>query len=469
MIPALLRKLSLCLMVMCVCIAAQAQDARFNPKQYEELVGVSPDYIGTGDINGDGLTDIAIATRHFGSSPNDRQIYIWLQGTGGQLQPKINFPYPQQDDATSLCVADLYKNNKSELILGTSKHIYIYEWKNNGLQLTDSFAAFAMGADGITTGDFDSDSLTDIGVCYWGGGRLTVIYQNGEQGAPWDVHHYNSPTQPTGGWGNVAAGRFGPLMQDALVYVNKQGVVPVNVLTFDTLRQLQNKYDLQAPVGGGFHYAQTAAIVKKDSGPGELWLVYGTWPGNDIAIWRGLQTLPDSNFVTFGSPESLQSANLDCDPGDETVEVNAGWSQITVRSDDSIGYKHPLGSHVQADGVSLGDINNDGKKDICIAGGVGYAALIIFYNITSPCWPASIPATSLQEVKVFPNPAATAVTISGIDNATVEAYDMQGRLAYRCASSLQTTIDVAAWPQGIYTLKLTTHDGQSAVRKLVKY
>ena len=70
------------------------------------------------------------------------------------------------------------------------------------------------------------------------------------------------------------------------------------------------------------------------------------------------------------------------------------------------------------------------------------------------------------EIKIYPNPAVSIVNVEGGEISKVVAADNSGRTVILPHSSSQ--VDVNALESGIYTLHITTTDGKTAVRRLVK-
>lgn len=70
------------------------------------------------------------------------------------------------------------------------------------------------------------------------------------------------------------------------------------------------------------------------------------------------------------------------------------------------------------------------------------------------------------EIRIYPNPAVSIVNVEGGEISKVVAADNSGRTVVLPHSSSQ--VDVNALDSGIYTLHITTTDGKTAVRRLVK-
>ena len=453
------------IVLVALCNSAKAQHATFASWVIDSTTS-NLEVVTTADINGDGLLDVVGAT-----TISDYSIYIWFQKPNGTIDKPLKFPHISQGRASTITAEDLNKDGLPEIILcvgnyNVGNHVTVYSWINNTLVLEDSIQTHTKYlASGVVTGDFDTDGLIDIGVSHWGGDRITILFRNKENNPKWDIRDY---TTPTNGFGHAVAGKFGTLQQTAFIHINGQHSNPVTILTFDTLRNIQNKYDLQLPSSNS---GRAVAIVKKGPGkPAELWVSYGgNKPDSRISIWRGLQTLPDSTFVTYDLPEALESANLDCDIDDEPVVLHGGWQRATVYTDSADAHSIFTPSHYNPDGLALGDINNDDFIDICIANSGYPRGLVILYNTTArPCWPADIQqiGTTKKELSIFPNPAKKTTTIRYRSQGKLIVRNIIGGKVFSSHFENEININTENWPKGIYTVTLQGSDSQLIIRKL---
>lgn len=470
-----MKKLLLILFMLPV-LSLQAQQARFDSPPVKFSTGSNFEFVATGDINGDGLNDIAGATTSYFDPNNDYSIFLWLQNSNGvALQPLI-LHYPHNPGvAGCFAVCDIYKDGSAEILVGVDGTTYIYAWDNGSLKMTDSLYTHTASQDGITCADFDGDGLTDIGISHWNGDRITVIYQNAEHGTKWDIRHYLVPTTARG---HVIAGKFGSLSQNALIYVSggsspSGGSAPLIVMTFDQTRSMSNKYDLYIPPTS-YYDPHSAALRKTTSGNNELWLVYGgNSPNSKTAIWRGLQSSPDTIITIYDIPEAIQAANLDCDNDDEIAIIHGGWQKMTVFTDTKDMYNIFTPSHYKQESLALGDVNNDKRIDVCIANGITPGGLYILYNTTPPCWPSTIPTQKTEAISVivYPNPSSGTFQISfsntNYKNAAATVYDVTGRMVLsKQITSASETISMSNAAKGIYTLRIVT-ENEAVTKRII--
>lgn len=459
-----------------------AQHVRFNPIPNQFPTGSQLDFVDIGDINGDGLNDIAGATTynfHTSNSINNYSIVVWLQGTNGQMQQPLFFKHPYPGTVNCFAVKDLGKSSSksgignAEIVLGlihsNYQDVYIYSWDGNTLIATDSFETSNKDApDAVTTGDFDNDGLTDIAVSH-ARDSLTVIFQNSNNPV-WDVKKYPLFSNGTG---HAISGHIGGIPKTALVILE---ITPISVLYFDSNRSLLNTHSLILPADQNGYVPSSifgGAIVNKGgNNNNELWITYSSSnPLYQLAIWRNLQQLPDSIFRIFGSPEGIASSNLDCDDGDEPVILEITTQQLSVFTDSIFHYKtrvNFVSTHDQ-EAIGLGDINNDGFADMCHVRESKSGDLQVFYNITPPCkWPANISETKVVvgKIDIYPNPASAETTIAYNGTGELRVYNIQGSIVTKSQFDKRSVLNTSGWPAGLYII--TLHTGSSIIsEKLV--
>ena len=79
----------------------------------------------------------------------------------------------------------------------------------------------------------------------------------------------------------------------------------------------------------------------------------------------------------------------------------------------------------------------------------------------------------LKNIKIFPNPAKDAISISNIQNIdfkTIAIYNVLGRLVMKLRTEKNVSkfdFKLTNMAKGMYLLKLNTFDGNSLTRKLI--
>ena len=137
-------------------------------------VGSSPYALVTGDFNGDGRTDLAVA------NSDDKNVSILLGKGDGTFQNQGTYPvgsYPialvtgdfNGDGRTDLAVANSYDNDVS-ILLG------------NGDGTFQNQVTYTVGSspDALVTGDFNGDGRTDLAVANSGSNDVSILLGNGD-------------------------------------------------------------------------------------------------------------------------------------------------------------------------------------------------------------------------------------------------------------------------------------------------
>lgn len=451
-----------------------SQHATFNPTPYKESFDSWLDFIGTGDLNGDGLIDVVGATTYYFAPTHDHKIFVWLQNNKGKLEKPLLFPYIYPPGrALSFRVENLFADANDQIIMSTGAYTLIYSLRNNNMVLEDSVRLFQNDPQtGIAVGDFDEDGLKDVAISYSRQDKIAILYQNIDPNKRWDTVVYTLPNNTFGGF--MRAGKFGSITHTSIISINGAIDKPMSVITFDKNRQLQTVYAMELPPKTSPHSRTPSALTIVNTGKdnngqakNEIWVIYGgNWPNSKVAVWRDIQKLPDTIFVVDDRPETIHATNLDCDDDDEVVILHGGKVAVYSNKKDTYALSSP--SHYEPDGLAFGDVDNDGRIDLCIANGSSINDLIIFYNITSRCWPSFV-ETNINDnepIKIFPNPANHRITIEYPDSGNLKISTIEGRVIYSSPFSNSTSIKTLDWSAGVYYIQLQIEKGTTLTGKL---
>jgi hypothetical protein len=123
-------------------------------------VGFSPWALTTGDFNGDGKIDLAVA------NAADDSVSVLLQASGGGLPTATAPSYPVERAPSGLAVGDINGDGRTDLVVAnrTSGTLSVLLANANGTFRAAVSHPVGGFPSGIATGDFNGDGKVDIAV-----------------------------------------------------------------------------------------------------------------------------------------------------------------------------------------------------------------------------------------------------------------------------------------------------------------
>ena len=392
-------------------------------------VGTNPQAVVTGDFNGDGRLDLAVAN----SSSNT--VSLLLGNAGGTFQPARNFATGA--GPASIAVGDFNKDGKLDLATGNALDVSVLLGNGNGTFGTPSNTSLGTQEHSVAVGDFNGDGKLDLGVA-------SSIFQQGSPGDPYyggyPSFYLNYATvllgNGTGALSSVGSAPVGngdqPVRSAAGADFNADGrddfvtlnSVEPNGFVGDYATVLLYNPD-GSPNGRtvtavgrtpSFGFDPRNAVATGDvNGDGKADLVTANFYDDDVSVFLGTGTgsfETARNYSADSPPRSVAMADFNGDGKIDLVTVNAGG--LTVLLGTGTGsFRGPVNGGAVAFpvAVAVGDFSGDGRPDVVSANASTNTISVLLNDGT---WPATdTPSITVNDVTVTEgNSGTTAATFT---------------------------------------------------------
>ncbi|MDO9178101.1 MAG: Ig-like domain-containing protein [Agitococcus sp.] len=371
------------------CLNFAVEIGAFMPVQ-TIAVGSPSEAVTIGDVNGDGLNDVIMTTSYALHDAADFNLLFFLQQQDGTLTNPVKYPLPRNFECVvgSLAVADLNGDGKNEVVVAeNSCGIEVFAQDNQGKwssrELTPSKDTYK-----VRVADLNNDGKADIVGAGWNTNTVSVWYQqNGTLKAPVSY--------------TIAHTGFIDLEVDD---INSDGLQDIVLLGGHQYAQSATLgYLLQLPKGG-FAAADYLASVGVNSQTGygaigigdiggdgqrDIVMVMG-WDATDSQLSLFTQQsngklIFKSVMPTLDTSKALAIEDVDNNGRSDVVIPYANKPFLSFRPQSVDGtlqkeelYDIPYGMGGGSEKLAIGDINNDGYKDIVMTG--AFNELAILYN-----------------------------------------------------------------------------------------
>ena len=369
-------KIYLGLLVAGIATAWCAPAAAFDFKPYvTRPAGAWPEAIAIGDVNGDRLDDVVVATTFYFDENSDYSIFVFLQTRDGALTAPKRYQYGTFSNQVDLALVDFNSDGVNDVVVchGAGVSVFLAD-KANGFgepgALSSGEETRACTNVGIV--DIDLDGKADVVAQSWSD-DATLYFGDGRGGAR------SSEVMATG------AGGYNSL---AIGDVTGDGLPD---LVLASQQSLSSFYVYPLKPGGGFGpersytepamYSSPSGVAIGDfngDGRNDIGL---TIPANspNSALWLFSQNQagaldPGVRMDSYDIPESLVSKDLDGDGRQDLLTVHVGWSAIGryMQGSSSLNQEVLTSAPYTNWGkrrLAVGDINDDGCSDAGIVDG----------------------------------------------------------------------------------------------------
>ena len=349
-------------------------------------VGSRSESLTTGDFDGDGRTDLALATGNGHSHPeNDNALFVFLQGPGGSLAKVVRYDTEGGWSDRYLAAGDLDGDGRTDIVMRKWEGVTLFMQRPGGFA-DRKFIELPAGYD-LDVADLDGD------------GRASIIL-SGSSG----ITIYDGSDGTT----------LGPMVTVSTAYRSTTAVGDVtgdgrpDLVTPTSFRPMAVDVYVQRP-DGSFGEPVANPIPGWTSGPPTVGDVTGDGR-NDVVFpygyylgaldYAGFAVMAQTAAGTLAPPveyDSFQAtvlrvADIDRDGRGDLVVTNA-YGPVTVRlqqEDGRLGperrFELPPGSEHKDRGIVVADLTSDGILDVAVS---GYSSgLVVLRNSAAPSDPA---------------------------------------------------------------------------------
>ncbi len=344
---------------------ALAARLRVDPLEDRRLLSFSPAVpyptgnhpfaVATGDFNGDGITDLAVADQ----SANSMSI---LLGNGdGTFQAAVD--YPAGLTPAAVAVGDVNGDGNLDVIVAnqgndpSNSSLSIFLGNGDGtFQSAMNYFGFKSLALAVAVGDFNNDGNLDLAVANNG---VTILLGNGD-----------GTFRQTNTYGSGFAVAVGDVNNDGNLDLvtntfasNSVGVLLGNG---DGTFQLANTYTFPRPT------LNPVLADFNNDGNLDLAVVSGS-PNNQVGVFLGNgdgSFQSPSTLATGSSPQTLAAADFNGDGNLDLAVVTNSDHSVSVQLGQGDGTFSPGGTFdtggQSPNSVAVGDFNGDGSADLVV-------------------------------------------------------------------------------------------------------
>ncbi len=343
-----------------------------------QIYGVSSRSQGlaTGDFNGDGRPDLAMATAGHTDPANDHKLFVFLQGPTGSLAKIVRYDTDGVSADAFLAAGDVDGDGDDDLVLRKWYGIDLFMQHDGGF-VDRKFIELAAGSD-VDVADLDGDGAAEIVMT----GSSGIVVYDGSDGTTLGP----AVTVSTDYHSNVAVGD-----------VTGDGRPDLSTSTF---RDQSVKVFGQRPDGS---FGDPTAYPVPDWSVGAITVGDLTGDGRaDLAFSHGfilgsldhqhVAVMAQTAAGTLASPvryesfqaEAVRVADIDRD-GDGDLVITHGGGPVGVRlqqADGTLGEEDasslPSNSGHDDRGLVVADLSGDGRPDVAV--GAYWPGLVILRN-----------------------------------------------------------------------------------------
>ncbi|MEV4202025.1 FG-GAP-like repeat-containing protein [Micromonospora globbae] len=344
-------------------------EVSFGPAEAAR-VGSDETAVAAGDLTGDGLTDVVLTTRDEADAGDlNHSVYLFVQLPEHRLAAPVRYATSVPTGGSMVpVIADLDGDGRDELLVASGDGLDLYRQAGGGLSAPVALP-FGAALGDLRVVDLDRDGRLDLVATT--NESVLVRYGTGpgEFAPPTSV-----PTPTSAPLLGIADVTGGPGLD--LVRLDGRRVV---VVEQTAARTFAAPAGIPVPEGQEISAQSFAAgDVTGDGRADVVVTVTGNMPDPRVSV---LTHQADGTlgawqvYVAYDMPEPVVLEDMDGDGRLDVVVAHGGWYAVGVllqRPDgrlgrEQLGHNPYYASHYGHQGLAVGDIDDDGHKDVLLA------------------------------------------------------------------------------------------------------
>ncbi len=382
--------MSLLLTVICLAFLNSFSQLSFEPPVYERT-GANVYHVEIADFNGDGMLDVVAATRDYHDTTYRKKLLLYYQNENGALDSPLIYTYSQlsnsEENINALSIGDLNQDGKTDVLIGAGDKIRLFYQKTSGG--LDTYQEFdgGSGVYGTSIGDLNGDGLVDFAVSNRFEDSIRIFYQNTNS---FRDSVFAKPKNS--GRDQLQIADLNAAGRNDLIYLRATWPGGIHAYVQDKNGGLRPPTNYsRTTISWGSHNGFDIGDINGDGKNDMVATTGGNSPLARVVVWNSSRTdslLDPNNLMAFDAydiPTPIKIADLNCNGRNEIISGHGGWPGICVYKSDSTyqfgrykRYQIFASSILNPYALAIGDLNNDGLKDIALAN--LYHGVTILYN-----------------------------------------------------------------------------------------
>ncbi len=344
----------------------------FTP--YESInIGCDTELSLTGDLNNDGLDDLVIATSVFPETELSYKLLVYIQNTQGLLDDPLilDFRIPNCFDPSAIDMGDFDNNGFQDIAIPLTNHVIIF-YQMEDLVFSKQEIILEKNTYSLKAGDLNNDGMDDLVVTLQSSDSLIVLYQIGDGQLFGQFYPFNTM---------LTSIEIADMNDDGRNDLVLFGIIEASSGFFISLQDDNGL--LQYPHNFSFDYdlirAMTVGYLNDDNRLDLAITFSRNSPHAQVIILYQKHDQFDFEspicLNAYDLPSSIHISDLNCDGKNEIVVGHTGFLKTSVYEQNEAGLFSDFFlfdntfNYITQFSLSIGDLNNDGRKDIITAGG----------------------------------------------------------------------------------------------------